>query len=37
MFQERVQQVKDKIQTLIQTYKAKHPNRFIPETDLRTL
>lgn len=35
MFEARVQQVKDKIQSITQTYKAKHPNRFIPEFDLR--
>ncbi len=35
MFQERVQQVKDKIQSITQAYKAKHPNRIIPVTDIR--
>ena len=35
MFEARVQQVKDKIQSITQAYKAKHPNRFIPEFDIR--
>ena len=35
MFQERVQQVKDKIQSITQAYKDKHPNRIIPVTDIR--